>query len=113
MKHLPMDAVKIDRSFIENIAADPRDRALVMAVVALARNLGVEVVAEGVETREQLEVLRSFSSQPLNMFRCDKVQGFLFSRPVSRDEIPELLARRRILSEDGGNPEQQTADGKI
>ena len=50
MKHLPMDAVKIDRSFIENIALDPRDRALVMAIVALARNLGVEVVAEGVES---------------------------------------------------------------
>ncbi len=96
MKELPMDAVKIDRSFIENIALDPRDRALVMAVVALARNLGVEVVAEGVETREQLEVLRSFASQPVNMFRCDKVQGFLFSRPVSRDEMPDLLKRRRI-----------------
>jgi diguanylate cyclase (GGDEF)-like protein/PAS domain S-box-containing protein len=113
MKELPMDAVKIDRSFIENIALDPRDRALVMAVVALARNLGVEVVAEGVETREQLEVLRSFASQPVNMFRCDKVQGFLFSRPVSRDEMPDLLKRRRILSDGGVYPEPQSADGKI
>jgi predicted signal transduction protein with EAL and GGDEF domain len=113
MKELPMDAVKIDRSFIENIAVDPRDRALVMAVVALARNLGVEVVAEGVETREQLEVLRSFDSQPVNMFRCDKVQGYLFSRPVSRDEMPDLLKRRRILSDGGTYPEPRTADGTI
>jgi len=113
MKELPMDAVKIDRSFIQNIALDPRDRALVMAVVALARNLGVEVIAEGVETREQLEVLRSFESQPVSMFRCDKVQGFLFSRPVSRDEMPDLLKRRRILSDGGVYPESQTADGKI
>lgn len=113
MKHLPMDAVKIDRSFIENIALDPRDRALVMAIVALARNLGVEVVAEGVETREQLEVLRSFESQPVNMFRCDKVQGYLFSRPVSRDEIPELLGRQQILDGDPAWPENRAVDGKI
>ena len=84
-----------------------------MAVVALARNLGVEVVAEGVETREQLEVLRSFESQPVNMFRCDKVQGFLFSRPVSRDEMPDLLKGRRILSDGGSYPEPRTADGTI
>ena len=95
MKLLPMDAVKVDRSFIENIAEDPRDRALVMAIVALARNLSVEVVAEGVETKEQLDVLRSFDGQPAEMFRCDKIQGNYFSCPVSQDEIPDLLEHRR------------------
>ncbi len=93
MKLMPMDAVKVDRSFIENIAEDPRDRALVMAIVALARNLGVEVVAEGVETREQLEVLRSFQGQPIDMFHCDKIQGNFFSGPIAPGEIPDLFQR--------------------
>jgi len=95
MKLIPMDAVKVDRSFIENIAEDPRDRALVMAIVALARNLGVEVVAEGVETREQLEVLRSFEGQPIDMFHCDKIQGNFFSAPIAPGEIPDLFQRHR------------------
>lgn len=92
LKLLPLDAVKVDRSFIENITHDHRDRALVMAIVAMARNLGVDVVAEGVETEEQLEVLRSFQSEPLEMLRCDRLQGFLFSRPVAKGEIPDLFA---------------------
>ncbi len=92
LKQLPMNAVKVDRSFIENIAKDPKDRALVMAIVAMAGNLGVDVVAEGVETLEQLEVLRSFETQPLTVLRCDKVQGNLFSTPVETDEVPSLFA---------------------
>jgi EAL domain-containing protein (putative c-di-GMP-specific phosphodiesterase class I) len=91
LKLLPMDTVKVDRSFIENIARDPRDRALVMAIVAMARNLGVTVVAEGVETMEQLEVLRSFETQPLAVLRCDKVQGNLFSMPVECEKVPSLF----------------------
>ena len=91
LKLMPMDAVKVDRSFIENIAKDPKDRALVMAIVAMARNLGVKVVAEGVETLEQLEVLRSFETQPLAVLRCDKVQGNLFSTPVETEEVPSLF----------------------
>ena len=91
LKQLPMDTVKVDRSFIENIAKDPKDRALVMAIVAMARNLGVVVVAEGVETLEQLEVLRSFETQPMEVLRCDKVQGNLFSTPVDTDEVPSLF----------------------
>ncbi len=112
MKHLPMDAIKIDRSFIMNIVEDPRDRALVMAIVALARNLGVEVVAEGVETSDQLEILRSFESQPVNLFRCDKVQGYYFSRPVSSSEISDLFKRSFLPDgefSDGG----RLADGTI
>ncbi len=91
LKLLPMDTVKVDRSFIENIARDPKDRALVMAIVAMARNLGVKVVAEGVETMEQLEVLRSFETQPLAVLRCDKVQGNLFSTPVGTEGVPSLF----------------------
>jgi diguanylate cyclase (GGDEF)-like protein/PAS domain S-box-containing protein len=111
LKLLPMHAVKVDQSFIENIVEDPRDRALVMAMVAMARNLGVDVVAEGVESVDQLEVLRSFESQPVTLFRCDKLQGFLFSRPVSKDEVPELFYRTHhvMKATDGHLP--ITADG--
>ena len=113
LKLLSMDAVKIDRSFIENIAQDPRDRALVMAIIALARNLGVEVVAEGVETREQLEVLSSFEGRPVNMFRCDRIQGHLFSPPVARDEIPDLLRRKPGFASTRGGKRPLAADGTI
>jgi diguanylate cyclase (GGDEF)-like protein/PAS domain S-box-containing protein len=113
MKLLPMDAVKVDRSFIENIAEDPRDRALVMAIVALARNLDAEVVAEGVETLEQLEVLQSFDGQPAHMFRCDKMQGNLFSCPVPPDEIPDLLGRGPSSAQGRAWHGDRAADGKI
>jgi EAL domain-containing protein (putative c-di-GMP-specific phosphodiesterase class I) len=96
LKLLPMDAVKVDRSFIEHIADDDRDRALVMAIVAMARNLGVDVIAEGVETIEQLKVLRSFEAQPMSVLRCDKVQGYLFSGPVDKEEVPALFKQAEM-----------------
>jgi EAL domain-containing protein (putative c-di-GMP-specific phosphodiesterase class I) len=113
MKLIPMDAVKVDRSFIEHIAEDPRDRALVMAIVALARNFGVEVVAEGVETREQLEVLRSFEDQPANMFHCDKIQGNFFSCPIAPEEIPALFERHGDQSGGRSWYTRHTAGGSI
>ncbi|MGB6337565.1 MAG: GGDEF domain-containing phosphodiesterase, partial [Thermoanaerobaculia bacterium] len=91
LKLLPMHAVKVDRSFIENIVNDPKDRALVMAIIAMARNLGVEVVAEGVETREQLEILSAIEWEVPGIFRCDKLQGFLLSKPVHTQDVPALF----------------------
>ncbi|MGB7491334.1 MAG: bifunctional diguanylate cyclase/phosphodiesterase, partial [Thermoanaerobaculia bacterium] len=99
LKQLPMNTVKVDRSFINNIARDPKDRALVMAIVAMARNLGVGVVAEGVETLEQLEVLRSLETQSPTVLRCDRVQGYLFSKPVDIEKVPALFA---LAAEDHG-----------
>jgi EAL domain-containing protein (putative c-di-GMP-specific phosphodiesterase class I) len=64
-----------------------------MAIVAMASNLGLQVVAEGVETLEQLRALGSLDGQPLPVFRCDRVQGFLFSRPIADLEVPELFRR--------------------
>lgn len=112
LKQLPLDAVKVDRSFIENIAHDHRDRALVMAIVAMARNLGVDVIAEGVETPEQLAVLRSFQSQPMDMLRCDRVQGYLFSRPVGQREIPDLFARMGPRAARSGDAADTAAEGR-
>jgi len=74
LKHLPIDIVKLDRSFIKGATTDPDDAALVMAIVTLAHNLRLKVIAEGVETEEQLVFLR--------LLRCDEAQGFLFGKPM-------------------------------
>ena len=73
LKRFPVRCIKIDQSFIGNIPADPDDVAIVRAIVAMARSLEITVTAEGVETREQLELLQELE--------CDTYQGYLFSRP--------------------------------
>jgi len=83
LKRFPLDTLKIDRSFVKDIATNAGDKAITAAIVALGRNLGVEVVAEGVETHAQAEVLRALG--------CSVVQGFLYSRPVPTHEFEVLL----------------------
>lgn len=93
LRHLPIEAIKVDRSFIENINEDERDLSLVMAIVAMAQNLGLKVVAEGVETLDQLKALNGLEGMPMPRFHCDQVQGFLFSKPVEGDELARLFKR--------------------
>jgi diguanylate cyclase (GGDEF)-like protein/PAS domain S-box-containing protein len=83
LHRFPIDELKIDRSFVARMELDPRNAQLVQAIAGLARNLGVQVVAEGVETREQLAALREMG--------CDFAQGFLFSEPLPEDEAEALL----------------------
>ena len=83
LKKFPIHALKVDQSFIREIATDPDDAAITSAVIALAHSLKLKVTAEGVETMEQLEVLRNLG--------CDQMQGFLFSRPVPSQAISRLL----------------------
>lgn len=85
LKKWPFDTLKIDRSFIAGVTSDERDRAIYRGMVAMARHLGHAVVAEGVETREQYEFLRSIE--------CNRVQGFYFDRPMPALEFEERLAR--------------------
>jgi EAL domain-containing protein (putative c-di-GMP-specific phosphodiesterase class I) len=92
LKRLPIDSLKVDQSFVRELATDPDDAALVMAIVNLAHALRLRVVAEGVETQEQLRFLR--------LLRCDEIQGYLISRPLPVEGITELLANRRPLSTD-------------
>ena len=83
LKHFPLDALKIDQLFIRNLATDSGDLAIADAIITLAHSLKLQVVAEGVETEEQLAHLRQAS--------CDTAQGFLFSEPVPADGFEKLL----------------------
>ena len=84
LRRLPLAEIKIDRSFVAGIAHDADDAVIVRSTVDLARALGLRVVAEGVETAAQRDLLRSLD--------CDEVQGYLVSRPVAAETITSLLA---------------------
>ena len=83
LKKLPVQKVKIDKSFLQDIASDSANRAIVSAVTAMARDMKLRVAAVGVETEEQLEFLKSTG--------CDEAQGFLFGRPVPAEEFRKLI----------------------
>jgi diguanylate cyclase (GGDEF)-like protein/PAS domain S-box-containing protein len=89
LKRLPIDTLKIDQSFVRDITSDPDDAAIATAIIALAHTLKLRVVAEGVETQQQLEFLSTR--------QCDRMQGFLFSRPLAAADCGEFLARARRL----------------
>ncbi|HEX9192687.1 MAG TPA: EAL domain-containing protein [Burkholderiales bacterium] len=89
LKRFPLDSLKIDRTFIRDITTDPEDAAITLAIIGLAHNLNVKVVAEGVETREQLELLRKNG--------CDEIQGYLFSMPTTADACARMLHEGRQL----------------
>jgi diguanylate cyclase (GGDEF)-like protein len=83
MKQFPIDTIKIDRSFVRDIADNAEDRAIATAIISMGKALGLTVVAEGVETSEQDAFLRRNE--------CDELQGYLFSKPVPANEIPPML----------------------
>jgi EAL domain-containing protein (putative c-di-GMP-specific phosphodiesterase class I) len=87
LRRFPIHRVKIDRSFVGDITADPDDAAITSAILAMAQSLRLPVVAEGVETLEQAEFLRERG--------CDELQGYLFSKPVPPNEFVRFLEREK------------------
>src|SRR5690606_19806374 len=86
---LPVDVLKIDRSFVDGMTDGPEGLAIVSSIIALAHALKLTVVAEGVETEEQARLL--------HLLCCDEAQGYLFSRPTGADAIAALLHGDRRL----------------
>jgi EAL domain-containing protein (putative c-di-GMP-specific phosphodiesterase class I) len=84
LQNFPADALKLDRSFVSTMLADPRRADIVGLVIALAHNLEMKVIAEGIETPAQLNRLRAIG--------CELGQGYLFSRPLSVPAVEQLLA---------------------
>jgi len=85
LKRLPVDSLKIDRSFISDITKDQDDAEITKAIIAMAKALSLSIVAEGVETIEQLDVLRKL--------KCDIIQGYFFSRPLPVADVPKYLLK--------------------
>ncbi|MFL0247203.1 sensor domain-containing protein [Candidatus Clostridium stratigraminis] len=95
LKKLPIDALKIDKSFVGNINIDAKDEIITKAVIELAHNMGLEVVAEGVESVNQLSFLKHHE--------CDKVQGFLYSKPLSSKDFEKKLRKLAKVYAVGGH----------
>jgi diguanylate cyclase (GGDEF)-like protein len=88
LQRFPLDTIKIDRSFIRDVATLGEDRTLTQAIIAMAKTLSLTVVAQGVETREQADFLRQHA--------CDEFQGFYFNKPVSAELFTELLEAQKV-----------------
>ena len=85
LRKLPLDTIKIDRSFVSGLGSDAADLPIIQAVISLAHGLGIDVVAEGIETAAQLACLTDLG--------CDRGQGFAFARPLPPDDLEAMLAR--------------------
>ncbi len=84
LRRLPLDTIKVDRTFVSGLGEETADLPIAEAVIAMAHGLGIDVVAEGIETLAQREMLRDLD--------CDRGQGYWFARPLPADEMERLLA---------------------
>ena len=85
LQEYPLDTLKIDKSFVRDVAANERDASITRNVIAMAHSLGLRVLAEGVETQEQLDFLREHG--------CEEIQGYLLSHPLPPDQFLQFIAK--------------------
>lgn len=88
LKTFPIDRIKIDRTFVKDIEFDEQDRNITSVIVQLAKHLGIEVIAEGIETQEQAYLM--------HVMGCNEIQGYLISRPVPASQVPELIVQEHV-----------------
>ncbi len=93
LKRFPIDRIKLDQSFVRDLPGDKDDAAIAMAVIAMGHSLELVVIAEGVETEEQLAFLKDRN--------CDQLQGFLFSRPLPGKAFETFLEEGRVAADPG------------
>jgi EAL domain-containing protein (putative c-di-GMP-specific phosphodiesterase class I) len=92
LRNLPISAIKIDRSFIQDIVTVEKDEMLVKSIIELGKNLNFDVIAEGIETKEQLKCLIKNG--------CKEGQGYYFSKPLTFDELSKLILNQRLLTKE-------------
>jgi EAL domain-containing protein (putative c-di-GMP-specific phosphodiesterase class I) len=93
LKRIPVGKLKIDRSFVRDLEVDPDDRAIASTILSMGRSLRLKVLAEGVETAEQYEILRGMG--------CELVQGYLFGRPLPPEQFVAFLEQQGLLGKKG------------
>ena len=93
LKRFPIDTIKIDRAFIKDLASESEQAAIAIAIIAMAHGLKLRVLAEGVETQPQLDILREQG--------CDAIQGYFFSHPLPADRVEQLIRDLRAKSDHG------------
>jgi len=96
LKHFPVSKLKIDRSFIRDVAVNPDDAAITTAIISMAKSLNLKVIAEGVENEGQMSFLRAH--------QCDEIQGYYFSKPLAADEVADKLRADDSETRVGANP---------
>jgi len=86
LRHFPVHKLKVDRSFVQDLALNADDKAITSAIISMAKSLDLKVIAEGVENEQQMDFLREH--------KCDEAQGFYFSPPLPANELAEFLRAR-------------------
>jgi EAL domain-containing protein (putative c-di-GMP-specific phosphodiesterase class I) len=105
LHRLPVDTLKIDRSFVNSVGENGEDSEILQTIVSLAKNLKMRVIAEGIETESQLNILKNLG--------CDYGQGYLMSKPLPKDAMEELLHKKQFWLPVAKSEETETVQSSL